>query len=260
MLDDEAWPALRDRLAAHEHTGADVAELLAAAVGVRELDTAGSLAQVLHYRVGEPREGADAGASRSRLPGWIAREVPGETGSQDDAGGRAWLARHAQRIQQRLDELVTAVEVTTPEWARDLAPVPTNPQAAQTWRENMRRIVAYRDTFTITSTDAVPDTPARGLQEDARTDAARAAASLHARTPAPGKNPDRVEVIARLRERMATANRVQDATRRMGVDQEHEQPTAAERLRKLREQQEQQRRAAPTRPLEPGPEPRGPQL
>ena len=262
VLDDEAWPALRDRLAAHEHTGADVADVLRAAVGSRELDTAGSLAHVLHYRVGEPGagEGADAGASRSRLPGWIAREVPDETGSQDDAGERAWLARHVQRIQQRLDELVTAVEVTAPEWAHGLAPVPTDPQAAQTWRENMRRVVAYRDTFTITATDAVPDTSVRGLQEDARTDAARAAASLHARTPASGKNPDRVEVIARLRERMATANRVQDATRRMGVDQEHEQPTAAERLRKLREQREQQQRAAPTRPPEPGPEHRGPHL
>lgn len=66
ILGEDAWPALRERLAEHELAGADVEALVAAAVASRPLDGARSVSQVLHHRVGPA-----APETPSALPAWL---------------------------------------------------------------------------------------------------------------------------------------------------------------------------------------------
>lgn len=67
VLADESWPALRARMLRHERAGNDLPSLLSAASHRRELTSAQSTAQVLHWRLKEPN-----GDPTGRLPAWIS--------------------------------------------------------------------------------------------------------------------------------------------------------------------------------------------
>lgn len=67
ILNDRGWPTLRDRLLQHEAAGADIEDQLRHAIARGRLDTAHSLARILHHRLGEPETTDDA----LNLPVWI---------------------------------------------------------------------------------------------------------------------------------------------------------------------------------------------
>ncbi|WP_234417938.1 AAA family ATPase [Miniimonas sp. S16] len=67
ILTDPAWPALLARLARHENSGSDLRQLLPNALAEREIGTADSLAQVLHWRIGDP----EPEPGESNLPSWV---------------------------------------------------------------------------------------------------------------------------------------------------------------------------------------------
>ena len=62
---------------------------------------------------------------------------------------------------------------------------PADPIGAERWRDQVRHIVAYRDRHDITDTEPVPQTPARGIEETARTGAHAAAETLRTEGPYP---------------------------------------------------------------------------
>ncbi|TFH68150.1 MobF family relaxase [Cellulomonas sp. HD19AZ1] len=66
VLADAAWPALRALLLRHERAGTDLVPHLREAAQQRELQSATSAAQVLHWRLGEP-----GGDPNGRLPVWL---------------------------------------------------------------------------------------------------------------------------------------------------------------------------------------------
>ncbi|WP_189061558.1 MobF family relaxase [Longimycelium tulufanense] len=83
ILSDEAWPALAAVLHEVAEAGTDPAALLAEAAEERELDTAESIAQVMHYRVTGVLEDIEytdttAPSRPADLPGWVA-SPPSET-------------------------------------------------------------------------------------------------------------------------------------------------------------------------------------
>ncbi|MFG2884873.1 hypothetical protein ACGFYV_21725 [Streptomyces sp. NPDC048297] len=64
ILEDPAWPALRERLMDFEQRGEDPGEVLAAVAGRRELGTADLMAEVLTWRM----DGGGSGVRRRPLP------------------------------------------------------------------------------------------------------------------------------------------------------------------------------------------------
>ncbi len=107
-----AYPTLRGHLAVLAADGADVASLLADALGEREVNTAGDLSAVLDWRLPTPGFGP--------LP-WLAA-VPARVADHPDWG--AYLAHRAKRITDLADavhrETHTWEPARRPAWARDL--------------------------------------------------------------------------------------------------------------------------------------------
>ena len=93
---------------------------------------------------------------------------------------RDWLGRHADLISDRLDSLVTNVEgPTPPEWSRELYRPPADARTLATWRSAMRRVVAYRDRYSITGPDPLgPLVDDKGVQRRARAEATAALAAV----------------------------------------------------------------------------------
>jgi conjugative relaxase-like TrwC/TraI family protein len=258
VLDDDAWPTLRDRLAAHEHAGVDVETLVRTSAADRELDTADSVAQVLHHRIGEA-PASDSAPDGRGLPAWIT-PAPDDSTRVDpevDPAAYTWVAAHADLISTRLDELVDQAERNGPEWTRTLVATPTDPIEAEQWRSQVRRIVAYRDRYDIADPAPVPQASARGIEETARTDAQAAYVAVRSDASAPAGDAD--PEVARVQQRTVTQARLGDLNRRVqALTAQHNAETLTERVRRLREQspQPQQSPIEPTR----GPERPGPQM
>jgi conjugative relaxase-like TrwC/TraI family protein len=252
VLVDDAWPALRDRLAAHEHTGVDVESLVRERAAARELGSADSVAQVLHHRVGDVTTGDSAPDGRG-LPAWITPAPDAPTGVDPDVdpAAHAWVTAHADLIAARLDELVDDAERNRPEWTRTLVDTPTDPIEAEQWRGQVRQIVAYRDRYDVPDLEPVPDTLARGLEERARTAAHGAYETVRANDSAPERDVD--PETARTQQRTVTRGRLDDLRQRgQALTAQRNAETLAERARRQREQNQPPRQS----PNDPG---RGPQ-
>lgn len=264
VLADDAWPALRERLADHERSGVNIGALLAERAAARELESSSSIASVLHYRLGEAPTLGDGG-----LPVWIT-PAPDDTPAlspstagfaadeEADPEVRAWVSAHADLIAARLDTLVDDVARVRPVWARPLPEIPDDPIAAERWRAQVRRIVAYRDRYEVTGDDAVPSRQSRGVEESARRDAAAALDALSTGGPvdpdqAAPAQAERDEQRARTRARLEEIAR-RSRTRSAPRDTE----SLTDRASRLLNRDEDSSR----RPDEPpaGRQPRGPQM
>lgn len=117
VTDAPAWEACKARMArlALSAEGVDPVAALAAAAASRELDTAGDIAAVLHWRLG-----ADAGERSGPLP-WLPG-VPALLAR--DPHWRSYLGLRAARVQKLAqavrDESVALDETDLPSWARTL--------------------------------------------------------------------------------------------------------------------------------------------
>ena len=183
------------------------------------------------------------------------------TAAPADPAVHAWVQGHADLIAARLDALVDQIRTQPPAWVRHLAPAPVDPIEAERWRAQMRRVVAYRDRYAITSDEPVPAAAARGVQELARVDAVAAAGALHREDPAQhtmGDGDMPTEDLTRERRRTQTSSRLDELVRQARQSgQASNAETLAERARRLA-----QPRVEPTTPDEPhrGPERGGPQM
>ncbi|MFJ2301030.1 MobF family relaxase [Oerskovia paurometabola] len=232
ITDDDAWHALRARLAQHHLAGADIAALVADAVEGRELHTADSAAAVLHHRVGESPRDLDPLAPA--LPDWITPIPPTPTTPGPVADVTAWARNQAELVNARVEALVDDVETHRPAWAASLRAAPSDPLERLTWRTDVARVAAYRDRYEISdTTTAVPDDPARGVQESARLDASTAAGRLRARDDEPA--PTTSDESVRDRARTQTSTRIDDLLRRTKqAKTSTDLETLAERLRRQR--------------------------
>ncbi|MBC7678342.1 MAG: AAA family ATPase, partial [Pseudorhodobacter sp.] len=231
---DDAWPALRERLARHEAAGVDIAGLVRERTAARELGSAASLAAVLHHRIGTPEPVPVT--SGSDLPGWITPAPDVATRPGVDPAARDWVTVQAALITARLDALVDDAATHQPDWTAAVTQIPGDPLEAEQWRAAVRRIAAYRDRYDIDSAVPVSATGSRGGQETARADARAAYASIRDDNPdTQGSGDD--EGATRGGQRVVTATRVDDVLRRTrhltGSDQSE---TLTERVRRLREQ------------------------
>ncbi|MDF2915845.1 MAG: hypothetical protein K0S70_62, partial [Microbacterium sp.] len=201
IVDDEAWSTFAARLVDHDLAGTALHDRLQGLVRPRDLDTIDPIespARVYWWRLGpattigtdlEPVDG---------LPKWV-------TPFNDRIGDpevRTWLNGQQELMRDRITSLVDQVVAEPPAWAEPFGQIPTDPAQAERWRENMGRIVAYREAFEVPASEAVLSEEPRGSHavqawQDAR------AAGLDIRTQ---------------QDRLAREQASADALERMGID------------------------------------------
>ncbi|ALG06351.1 MobF family relaxase [Kibdelosporangium phytohabitans] len=158
ILADSAWPALANALHELKSLGHDPAAVLAKRAAYRELDTAVSVAQVMHWRVIErmPAPDPDASGRPVGLPDWVptppAPDSPIETDPHYQELG-TWLRHKAFDITQRVSTLTERVTAAQPEWAHELGPAPDDPLARADWEDRAGQIAAYRERWQVPDTD-----------------------------------------------------------------------------------------------------------
>ncbi|MEA2203204.1 MAG: hypothetical protein QOI89_4013, partial [Solirubrobacteraceae bacterium] len=161
LAGDPATPALYRLVGALKREGHDVEQVVRDAIAQRELDSADSIAVVLHYRITEkvgPPPPKDITFTRTRY----IDEVPaGDTAEHD------YLRRLAEVMDQRVDELGVR-QIHHPEpWAlRYLGDIPDDPLQRLTWSDRAGRVAAYREQYAVTSADdAIGEAPGRSAVE-----------------------------------------------------------------------------------------------
>jgi hypothetical protein len=131
------------------------------AVHRRELDSAQSVAEVLHWRISSevgPPAPKDITVTRTR---YVDEIPPGDTPEHD------YLRQLAEVMDRRVDEL-GARQVQNPEpWAlRYLGEVPDDPIARVIWSDRAGRVAAYREQYGVnTPEDAIGEAPGRSAVE-----------------------------------------------------------------------------------------------
>ncbi len=222
ILADPAWPSLAARMAAHEAAGEHLPDLMSAAITARELDTARSVAEVLHHRLGDVDQHTD-----DRLPPW-ATPPPPESAAlvEREALVRQWIDRQADLIGQRTTELVDQVATGNAEWITPTTVCPTDPTAAAQWRQAARTVVAYRDQYEVRGQDPLgPEQSGIRGQRRRRAEDALDRITQLSTTPAPRPADDgadqRVQVASRLdqiRQRRQAAEDAGEQRRRRDRD------------------------------------------
>ena len=162
---DQASSALYRLLRTAELGGHDVAPLVADVVSRRELDTADSIAQVLHHRV-ERRLGT---AEADRQAGdFVSRSYSSRTPltSTLSASVSAYVRDIARAMDERAAHLAMQAAAAAPAWAERLGPAPEDPLARMEWTERAAAVAAYREHFGVTAEqDAIGPRPGAGSPE-----------------------------------------------------------------------------------------------
>lgn len=157
ILADEAWPALAQVLTEVADTGSDPIAVLTEAAEQRELDTAQSTAQVMHWRVLAVMPDPTGDPLRpGQLPGWVATPPSPEddTDRGDDVAELGtWLRQQAQVIADRVEWLGEQAAQQQPAWTRSLGAVPDDPIDRQIWQLRAGQVAAYREHFAVPETD-----------------------------------------------------------------------------------------------------------
>jgi conjugative relaxase-like TrwC/TraI family protein len=170
---DPAWPALAARLQAVAALGRSPGAELAGAVAMRELSSADSVAQVLHWRLGQripelnesgpsPRAG---NLRNERIPVAPWLPVPPVDVPAPFADLATYLDRTRAAIETRAATLAAA-SVGSP-WTSALGPVPAAGLERGDWLLLAARIAAYREAFSVDDPSplgALPAEPRRAQQ------------------------------------------------------------------------------------------------
>lgn len=174
ILSEQGWSALQAVLHDIHDTGTDPAPLLATRAAERDLDTARSVAEVLHYRLTADMPDPVPTPSRpSQLPGWIASPPEpdldeGEDRSPADAELGDWLRVRAQDLAERVETLGQQTAQQQPAWAAQLGDVPEDPIEREMWVLRAGQVASYREAFGVPATDTSLLGPAgRGRQQRA---------------------------------------------------------------------------------------------
>jgi conjugative relaxase-like TrwC/TraI family protein len=157
LVDDPAMPALACRLAALAQAGYDPDEVLAAAAGQRELDSARDVAAVLAWRIDQLYDDVPpdptVALNRTHTASYTAR-VP-ETAGQFTED----LRRVAQICDGRVRGLAEEAAVLRPAWSTALGVVPDDVAERGRWLAGARVVLTYRDRYQITGDDPIGPEP-----------------------------------------------------------------------------------------------------
>jgi hypothetical protein len=142
--------------------GYDVADMVASTLNGREVGSAASAAQVLHYRLDKWKhmawEPQQTGPERSTSLTYLERSPEPESLVADLAKpDHARYARHlAAAMDARVDELGHRVALDPPQWAtKHLGPVPVvGSSAFEAWAERAGIVAGYREQY-LSPTDPV---------------------------------------------------------------------------------------------------------
>ncbi|CCH29283.1 MobF family relaxase [Actinosynnema sp. NPDC047251] len=177
ILSEDAWPALQAVLHEIHDSGHNPTELLAAVASSRELDTADSIAKVLHYRLTEHLDqlepapltsGLNADPDKPFLPPWLPSLPVRPAPDEQHAELLTWLDDKQATIAQRTEELAHAAAHLQPPWTEHLSP-PQDVDQRRRWLATVGQIAAFRERWNITDTDPEPlGPPAGGAHERAR--------------------------------------------------------------------------------------------
>ena len=185
VAQDEASRSLYRLLHSAERDGHDVTRLLSGAVHRRELDSAESIAKVLHYRVERELREATPSVPPERAAETVEAE-PTEDAAKREAERfvlRTYQSRtpvmaslptavsdYVRRLAESMDEraayLGTQAAAAPPAWAEKLGPVPADPIARLEWEERAGAVAAYREQFGFDSeTEEIGARPGAGNPE-----------------------------------------------------------------------------------------------
>lgn len=173
ILSEQAWPALQAVLHEIHDTGTGPVPLLTARAADRELTTARSVAEVLHYRVtAEMPDPVPTPSRPAQLPGWIASppEPDADEGrSAADVELGEWLRGRAQALAERVETLGQQAGQRPPAWTVALGEVPEDPVEREQWQLRAGQVAALRERFEVPDTDTSLLGPTgRGRQQRAQ--------------------------------------------------------------------------------------------
>jgi conjugative relaxase-like TrwC/TraI family protein len=201
IIEDEAWSTFAARLVDHDLAGTNLSTRLQGLVRPLDIDDVSPIAspaRVYWWRLGPATTVGTDLEPVAGLPRWV-------TPFNDALGApevRTWLHGQQEAMKDRITFLVDQVVTDPPAWAEPFGRIPTDPAQAEQWRENMGRVVAYREAFEVPASEAVLSEEPRGSHaveawQDAR------AAGLDLRTQ---------------QERLAREQASAAALERMGID------------------------------------------
>ncbi|GAA3871226.1 hypothetical protein GCM10022381_12920 [Leifsonia kafniensis] len=150
----DAFGPLTAELRRAEANHHDMDSLLPRLVAARGFTDADDIAAVLHARVAWATA-RPAGAGRTRrAPRMIAGLIPAATGAMS-ADMRQALDERRDLIEQRSIALVDAALELHEAWIGVMGEAPRSQRQAETWRQQVRVIAAYRDRYGITADSAL---------------------------------------------------------------------------------------------------------
>jgi hypothetical protein len=149
-----------------EPDGHNAEELLARAVQARELDSADSIAQVLHHRIDRRVERGAEALARPEREEFLPRSYTDRTLARDDEVGR-YVAQLAEAMDRRAERLGEEAAQSPPSWATErLGQVPEDPTARAEWTVRAASVAGYREQFGHEDpAKAIGEAPGRGEPE-----------------------------------------------------------------------------------------------
>ncbi|MEU4806418.1 MobF family relaxase [Actinosynnema sp. NPDC023587] len=178
ILADDAWPSLQAVLHEIHDIGHDPTEILATNASSRELDTAQSIAKVLHHRLNEHLEEleptplrsppASADPDKSFVPIWLPPPPVQPAHDVEHAELLHWLQNKHDSIARRVEELALNAIQRQPSWLVSLGPPQSLDRRLQ-WLDAVAQIAAFRERWSVPDTDPeILGPPACGTRERAR--------------------------------------------------------------------------------------------
>ncbi|MFI6541438.1 MobF family relaxase [Nonomuraea sp. NPDC050547] len=164
---DQAKGSLARLLRELEVSGRDAARILDAAITERELDSADSIAETLHWRI--TQAGAARGVDMRALEpsedhikaSWRERTPQLGIPAID-----RFLEQLAERMDQRSAELAERAAERAPAWlVKEIGHAPDEPQERESWIKRAGRVLGYREQYGIAASDALGPAPGRGNPE-----------------------------------------------------------------------------------------------
>jgi hypothetical protein len=149
-----------------EPDGHNAEELLARAVQARELDSADSIAQVLHHRIDRRVERGAEALARPEREEFLPRSYTDRTPARDD-DVRRYVAQLAEAMDRRAERLGEEAAQSPPSWATErLGQVPEDPTARAEWTVRAASVAGYREQFGHEDpAKAIGEAPGRGEPE-----------------------------------------------------------------------------------------------
>lgn len=127
-------------------------------------EIAAAIRDELHRRELAPDPATAAPGSADKLPEWVAPH----RASIDELTPANWRAQLSERravMAERFQEAGHVLAAAPPAWAKNLGPVPADPERAQRWRDTAAEIQMFREQYKVPAAEATP-VPAKFREQE----------------------------------------------------------------------------------------------